>query len=147
MDVAEFFLASRHQVYRAVLAVVGDDALATEAVVQAYAAALERWRDDPDAEPEPGAEADPDIGPDLDGEPDADADPLVWVLRRVLTTGPRGRRRSAGSGPAPDRPLRLKLRRLPRRPRLAVALSVLAGVTEAQVTAVLGRTPSEVAAD
>jgi hypothetical protein len=189
MNIAEFFLASRHQVYRAVLAVVGDDALATEAVAQAYAVALEHWRDtepepdgqpEPDSEPEPGAQPEPDPDsepepdaqpepdpdsepepgaqpePDPDSEPEPDAQPgpdepgvdrLVWVLRRALTAGPRGRRRPGDLGIPPDQPVRAALRRLPRRPRLAVALCVLASVTEAQAAAVLGRRPAEVAAD
>ncbi|MGE5829636.1 MAG: hypothetical protein ACM30G_14950 [Micromonosporaceae bacterium] len=161
MDVGEFFLASRHQVYRAVLAVVGDDALATEAVVQAYAMALEEWRDAgpdadaPDAADRPDTVDEPDADDEADGDDEADADEpeaaepdrLVWVLRRALGIGPRMRRRSADAGDAADQPLRRSLRRLHRRPRLAVALRLLAGATEAQAAAVLGRSPADVATD
>jgi len=137
-DFEQFYLATKDRVFRTVLAASGRRAVAEDAVAEAYARALERWRK-------------------VAGHPN----PAGWVtltaLNHTRSFWRLGRREVAAGlpetyddRPAPDEPphdpaaIRAVLAGLPRRQRDAVALRVLGGMPAEEVGRLLGIAPATV---
>jgi RNA polymerase sigma factor (sigma-70 family) len=125
-DFAEFYLATKDAVFRAVLAAGGNRAGAEDAVAEAYARACARWQ-----------------------VMRAHPNPKAWVLRTALNWRRSWWRRTRYevSGHIPDRvteaqPADAYVRRLldslPRRQREVVALRLLADLSAEQTAGILG---------
>ncbi len=129
----EFYVSTKARVFRTVLAVSGDRAVAEDAVAEAYARALERWR-----------------------HVLAHPNPAGWVTvtamnvsrsrwRALVRERPHGLLSGRGGSvsdeaPEPGRaaPVVTAVRELPRRQREVVALRVVGELSAAEVAAVLG---------
>src|SRR6185436_5322347 len=129
-----FFAATKDQVYRSLLVITRDQALADDGVAEAYALALERW-DDVANHPAPKA----------------------WVARTALNYVRSDRRRTrriifglpdvpAPEYELPDPQLVALVLRLPRRQREVIALRILLDLSTKRTAELLGIAPGTVGA-
>jgi RNA polymerase sigma factor (sigma-70 family) len=124
-----FFAATRDHVYRSLLVITRDQALADDGVAEAYARAFERW-------------------PDVANHPA----PKAWVARTALNYVRSDRRRARRiifgmpDVPAPERDLPdpqlvALVLRLPRRQREVIALRILLDLSTERTAELLGIAP------